>query len=1581
MTTLSILFVDQVESTSQLSQLGDRSAVRLRDELQSLALEHLNVFSGRFVRDTGDGLMATFDSCVNAADFALSVHEALAERNVARPPEERLVLRMGLHTGEPLDEESGPFGASVVVAARLCALAGAGQVLISDVVRALLEPRRSYVLNLVGARRLKGFPEPVVCHLLLRPMSERSTYPVLLASRDAPFVGRAAELDRLRVAYLDAAESGVGVLVVAGDRGVGKTRLIQEFAAEVDQQGGHVLYAVGGDGVGLVSTHLAGSPGEQSTVTLGVVDDVVDESTIASIVDLLGVDRPDGVAGLFVVVATELTGLGEGVAGFPVLHLTGFTRADVENLMDVHVEPLDAPVSVGALHMRSGGSPGALNAELDTLGRQTLRSRVRQAIDAAATGRDEHDRAIAAATSGLLALAAPSQAGGPAGEVAPYKGLVAYDADDGRWFCGRDRPKAELVASLSITRFLAVTGSSGSGKSSLVNAGLIADLQSDAIDGSASWPIIMLTPHAMPLAELATCLVTYSHGDSAAVLAGRLRSRPTLLADIATRMMDDHSPADRLLLVVDQFEEAFTQCRDDDERVAFFDALVHAAQVVDGPTTVVVVLRGDYYGHCAVHPELARLLAASHHLVGPMSASEIRAAIEEPAHRAGLSVDGDLIDRAVDESTGAPGVLPLLSTAMLETWNRREGNRLTVEAYIASGGVHGAIARLAESVYERLSADERAALRALLLRLAELGEDGDDVRRRATLDEVVMSPTHERVLDALVTHRLVTVDADRVEVAHEALLREWPRLRSWLEEDRAGRQLHRSLATDARAWDAASRPNDQLYRGVRLEAAVEWSAQHREELHPVEQAYLETGTAAWQLELANARRTARRLRVLAVSLAVLLALAVAAGVLALNQRDEAQTRASVAEATRIAQLSGLALDGQDLETAALLAVEGWRAHQTDATEGALLSAAQEYGSSSQVLPIFIDSSDVSSDDVIASPGIDSGGVSLWDLSRREAIGTIDTTSASSVQFSPDGTRLAVLTNDDDDDETLRLEFWDVATRELISTFELGPANTAEFGLHFPLAWLPDGTRAVVAGDDRTRVLDVATETEIDTLPPAQTAMITRDGQFLVLADDAAIHLWDPISLDDLGELATIDGDAGFPPTLAQGPDDLLLAVVDDGLQAWRLSTRAPVELDVAEFAFGLAVSQDGRLAMIDGNVWDLTTWRPVAVLETGDSYSIPPGHFNADGSFFITPTPHSPSQILPVEPIAGRITSLGRFAANVVGVIAGEERITVLGQGDPADVDETTFDAAVVDPAKPALLQTTALGTGRSAAVSRDGRVVAVRARPEDEVAVRFFDVVDGIPLASVPADGDVASVDGSIAVTDDGRHAALLRGSGTVMIVETATGQEVASIPTASEDHTVLAFTPEGHLAVVTTDGSNTSTASIWDLDARPVGKPVEVGAGANVSGVAANVDGDVLMVAGDDGVVEISLPAMDVIGRLPPTYAFAGFHPSDAGPGRVAMPAGAGLQIWNLSNRLPIRAELYGAAGATLAIGDEMGQPTLYGFSAPGGELFMTKRTLDPAEIVVELCSRVGHNLTPEQWAQYFPGDRYQETCPLDE
>jgi WD40 repeat protein len=624
--------------------------------------------------------------------------------------------------------------------------------------------------------------------------------------------------------------------------------------------------------------------------------------------------------------------------------------------------------------------------------------------------------------------------------------------------------------------------------------------------------------------------------------------------------------------------------------------------------------------------------------------------------------------------------------------------------------------------------------------------------------------------------------------------------------------------------------------------------------------------------------------------------------------------------------------------------------------------------------------DLSPDDIIASAAFDSG-ITLWDLSRGETVGTLDTPSVWSLEFSPDGSRLAALTLAED--EVLRLEFWDTRTSQHISTLDLGPPSANAINdLPEQLAWSPDGSRVVMARTEGTFVLDVATATEVAALPPAQSALITRDGESLVLADGDSVDLWDAATLDGLGPLATVDapGALGLPPSLAQGPDDMILAVIADQLRAWRLSTREPVELDAPEQVFELSVSRDGRLAAVDGSVWDLTTRRPVAVLETGDSFSGSPGAFTADGSSFVTWTMSGRTQVLPAAPVAGRTFELGPFDAFVVAVVAGDERLTVVGRGDPTGLEDTTFHAALVDPAQPALVQTTALGAGRSVAVSRDGRVVAVRALPEDEIAVRLFDVAAGTALATVPSDGDVAGFEGSVAVSDDGEFAALVRAGGGVSVIEAASGQEVASIPGTPGEQTVVAFTPDEHVAVVSAPSTSSASVSVWDLDGDQVGGPVEFEA-ANVVGAATSADGRVLMVAGDDAVVEISLPDLDVFGELPPTYPFAGFHPSDAGAGRVAMFNGDGHQIWDLSRGLPIGTGLHGAAGAMLAVGDEAGRPILYGFSAPGGELFMTRRTLDPAEIADELCAKVGKNLTPEQWDQYFPGDRYRETCPVEE
>ena len=370
--------------------------------------------------------------------------------------------------------------------------------------------------------------------------------------------------------------------------------------------------------------------------------------------------------------------------------------------------------------------------------------------------------------------------------ICPFKGLASFEPVDAEYFFGRERLVAELVARLVGAGFLGIVGPSGSGKSSVLRAGLLPALAGGVLPGSEGWRRLLLRPGERPLDELRRVLVSGAKDPLAEAL--------------------DALPASaRLLLAVDQLEELFTACRSEAERAAFADTLARAAADPEGRAVVVVALRADFYGRFAAYPGLAELLGANQVLVGPMQASELRRAVELPAGRVGLRVEPELADALVDDVEGEPGALPLLSTALLELWQKRQDNALTLAAYRESGGVHGAVARLAEGTYARIPDERKQLVRAIMLRL--VGEDEGDapVRRRAPLAELDLE-RNEDVADVLATladSRLVTVVEGTVEVAHEALLREWPRLREWIEEDAEGRRLRRHITQAATEWDAA----------------------------------------------------------------------------------------------------------------------------------------------------------------------------------------------------------------------------------------------------------------------------------------------------------------------------------------------------------------------------------------------------------------------------------------------------------------------------------------------------------------------------------------------------------------------------------------------------------------------------------------------------------------------------------------------------------------------------------------------------------------------------------------------------------
>jgi DNA-binding SARP family transcriptional activator len=599
--------------------------------------------------------------------------------------------------------------------------------------------------------------------------------PPLPSALDAgtPLAGREADLEWLREQWRPANAGRGRLVVLAGPSGIGKTRLAAELAVEVYRDGGTVLYGSGAGAPDAVLTALA-SAGSAQRPTLLVLDDVdraagAVPAAVAELASQLAA-RP----ALVLATAAEPLRLGARATRSLVPLDAAGARVVAERYATGRQH---AEIPVERLLEASGGLPRQLHRLASQWARADAETRVGADARRAADERAGWRVAEADLAGSVAELHAVRERAEPEADdrvmACPFKGLASFDVADAPYFFGRERLVAEMVARVAGESVLGVVGPSGSGKSSALRAGLLAELANGVLPGSERWPLRLLRPGQHPLEALEVPV--------------------------------DPRPG-RPIIAVDQFEELFTSCRQEGEREAFVAALVAATRHPSGPALVLIAVRADYYGRCAAYPELARALAGNHVLVGPMRRDELRRAVELPARRAGLRVEPELTDALIADIDGEPGALPLLSTALLELWQRQDGRRLCLTAYLQAGGVRGAVARLAERAYERLAPERRPLARGLLLRLAGEGEGTDVVRRRVPLNE--LEPEDGAIADVLgvlADERLITIGDGVVEVAHEALLHEWPRLGGWLEEDAEGRRLHRQLAAAATEWHESGR--------------------------------------------------------------------------------------------------------------------------------------------------------------------------------------------------------------------------------------------------------------------------------------------------------------------------------------------------------------------------------------------------------------------------------------------------------------------------------------------------------------------------------------------------------------------------------------------------------------------------------------------------------------------------------------------------------------------------------------------------------------------------------------------------------
>jgi DNA-binding SARP family transcriptional activator/WD40 repeat protein len=763
-----------------------------------------------------------------------------------------------------------------------------------------------------------------------------------------------------------------------------------------------------------------------------------------------------------------------------------------------------------------------------------------------------------------------------ASEACPYKGLLAYDRNDADWFFGRDTEIEDCLRVLARSSVLAVVGPSGCGKSSLVRAGI-----APALDRTGSTSLVM-TPGIDPLLALAATMSS----------AGRER-----------------------VLVVDQLEELFTAGHSTGVVEQFLDQLAHLA---GNEMRVVVVLRADRVSGLSESPAFARAVEQGLHLVTGMTTTEMRDAIEGPSRMAGLRLEPGLVEVLLREVEDEPGALPLLSHALAETWERREADELTLDGYRATGGIRSAVAQTAEQLFTSLPARQQAGVRAILLRVMGLSPDGDPVVNRAPLSLFSADGERSRLVDLLADARLLTKDDRSVTVAHEAVIRAWPRLRSWLDEDIEGQRTLRHLTTAAADWQASGRPASELYRGARLDAALDWRRRSRPELTPVESDFLDAATGQAQAEQAAREQQARqrirqnrRLRAALVGTALGLVLAVLAGSVAVQRsRDEARTAGSAQVERLVAQSIALRATRRDL--AALLALEAYRLRPDASTRGALLGvftaspgflgyrATGRAGDTENQVPLTAGHLLRDGRTLLAS-GTD-GVVRAIDLGGGDAVRRFPspriTALGSLMDLSRDGRTVAEVAWNGPAGSRRRsvvLEVFDVASRSRRLPGTELPLNVGA------VAVSPTGRYVAVSGDDDGRVLIY--DTAISRLPDIRGLGLAPVSGVVELPVASRPRLSrftaqpeSPVGARDTAGLAfRRDG------MLVAGSLSGIVRIVDpkDGRMVRRLAGAPALTSNNT-----VAVSPDGSVLLTAGASglvrWDLATGRPAWVSDLGE---------------------------------------------------------------------------------------------------------------------------------------------------------------------------------------------------------------------------------------------------------------------------------------------------------------------------------------------------------------------------------------------
>jgi WD40 repeat protein/DNA-binding SARP family transcriptional activator/tRNA A-37 threonylcarbamoyl transferase component Bud32 len=1191
--------------------------------------------------------------------------------------------------------------------------------------------------------------------------------------------------------------------------------------------------------------------------------------------------------------------------------------------------------------------PGAAGdlADLARLLSEALGPKVPAAVEAlldrATTEAPDHRFADALELAGAVreALGAPAPGPRPSPSPAadapnPYKGLRPFQEADEEEFFGRERVVDQLVSRLSEpgngSRFLAVVGPSGSGKSSVVQAGLVPALRRGAVAGSNRWFVVKTQPGPYPFEELEEALLSVAVSRPANLLEQWGRDEHAL-SRAARRVLPGQDS--ELIVVIDQFEEVFTLVRSEPERAQFLAMLAATVADPDSRVRVVVTLRADFYDRPLTHPGFGELVAEHTLAVPPLSAEELERAVSGPAERTGVSLEAPLVAEMVAEVLDQPGALPLLQYALTELFDRREGEVLTLKAYREIGGVSGALARRAEALFDALGLPGREAVRQLFLRLVNVGEEGaEDTRRRVLRVELASlegdQASMEGVIDAYGAHRLLSFDRDpitrgpTVEVAHEALLREWGRLRGWVEGAREDVRMRRRLDVGAAEWARAGEDPSFLLRGARLDQFEAWAGVTDVALSEQERRFLQRGIERRDAERAEEearkaheaaleRRSVLRLRALVAVLTVMALVAAALSIVAVGQRGRAQHEARVATARELASAAEANL-GVDPQRSILLALQATAATRPDGPvlPDAVQALHDAVAADREVLAL----RDPSTASVAWSPDgrlIATGGavggpagedrpredqVILWDAHTGKKLFTLkgNTAAIDDIAFSPDSSRLASV----DGYQTI---VWDAHTGRRLLTISARQFQVTG------AAFSPDGTMVATAEFlvgtflSRVRVVDATSGDDLFQFTTegtvSQAPAFSPDGTRIAVGDDRAIVQWDLRTRQR--DLVIQAGELTGPGVLFSGPvagrKDLVvhtgvsaLAYSPDGTRlaatlasadiarVWDAATGGQVETlqGHSGATTGIDWSRDGTRIATGGDdgtarVWDAETGKPLMVL---------PGHvglvamvaFSPDGTRLVAGGNDGTALVWDIAPAA---------TAEALGIAASG--------GWPTSVAFTPDGSSVV---------VSGVGAGADARSVGTGGWLG-GALWDARTGDRIRDLGDAWFGAAVGAGGSIVATWGK-----------------TLAVVDASPGGAVRTLFPKGASLSAIATAPQGTEVAGAREGyGGSSSVLVWDARS---GKLIRTFSGwdLSVEGVALSPDGR--LVAGLSG-----LGVLRVLDVQSGNLVFS--ERVTTGEGRsvmfspdgslIATSAGDGVSVWRVpSGKLLDRLGGTGSVGA---------------------------------------------------------------------